>query len=250
MFNNGLKNEFDIIKYLHNKKVTDLSDNWKRALSKVFKYFDEDTRHFVTSRKVDGVDKGDIFVGFRRQLRSISIKSGEDVTLHGERLSTFCGFLKWLGISDESIDTLKLYHFGDGTLDGTGDVHYDVNTLKEMYKDRIKAFNEEVNNPIYLKKIYDRFIWRGTLTQKVGCDFIYYGNVEQGIMVECIPLVEYLLKQPIPYSNSIHFGPLYYLPKYRGLKKFDPENKGRYYINIKWPRMLEELVVYLESKKE
>ena len=233
MKNNGLENEQDIIKVLNGKTYDELPDFWKRRMKQL-------ERNFPTDQKIECYkcvynQKADIGIRMNNYRYNISIKSGYFVSVHNERISSFTGFLRSLGVSDELINVLKYYHYGDETLDGTGKVHYNLETIKSKMKDKIEEFNRCVNEPEILKHIIIRFLCAGTPFQKSYVTHIFFGTAEYGEMLDVKTIIGYIMSGYSINTDSIHFGPFIYTPAYRGLENFDANNVRRYYINIKWP---------------
>lgn len=235
MNNDGIKNEMEIIDTINHKQFCDLPVFWKNLLSKVFGKFPD--YYYISAFKPKKDDKVDMYVIVNHKQRSFSIKSGDRISVHRESVSRFCGFLEWLGIEKEYTDFLKLYHYGDGTTDGTGEYHLSYKEIIVKYKNEINWFNERVNDPKVVKRIIMRFLSMGTPRQNSFVYYIYYGNKDEGICTRVQYILEYIEKNIVEYNHlpAIHFGPFIYEPAYRGLEDFDPNDKRRYYIVIKWP---------------
>lgn len=233
MKNNGLQNEKDIIELLNGRTLNDLPDFWQRRMKQLDRNFPLDEK--IECFKCVHNHKADIGIRVKSYRYNISIKSGYFVSVHMERISSFAGFLKSLGLDDELINVLKYYHYGDGTLDGTGKVHYNLETIKTQIKDKIEEFNKRVNEFEILKHIILRFLCTGTPYQRSYVTHIYAGTADYGEMLDAKTIIGYILSGYSISTDSIHFGPFIYTPGYRGLTNFDEENVKRYYINIKWP---------------
>ena len=235
MKNHGLENEFEIINELNGKYFKDLSVFWQNRIKQLHsKVVDEDV---IECYKLVYNQKADIAVKVHGYKYSISIKSGYFVSVHSEGLSSFTGFLRSLGISEELIRILKLYHYGDGTIDGTGEVRKSLVEIKEeMWEDIIK-FNEAVNDPAILRHIIIRFLCTGTPYQRSFVSHIYSGTMSYGYLIDAKTLIDYICSGYPTGTTSIHFGPFIYTPAYRGLENYDSSNVKRYYLNIKWPSM-------------
>ena len=189
----------------------------------------------VYNKKADSSIK----VGIRKW--SISIKSGYFVSVHMERISSFSGYLRSLGIEEKHIETLKLYHYGDGTLDGTGSERKSSTELKEELKDRIEAFNEAVNQEDIIRKTVLRFICCGTPYQRSYVTHLYWGTKDCGDLIDIKTMVDYICSGYAFETNTIHFGPFIYCPGYRGLTDYDSTNVRRHYIDIKWPSLVRDI---------
>ncbi|MBO4667071.1 MAG: hypothetical protein J5666_02960 [Bacilli bacterium] len=239
MKNSGLENEQDIIDLLNGKKVEELPEFWQRRMKQLCKEVEGDDQ--IECFKCVYNKKADVGVRVRNYRYNISIKSGYFVSVHSERLSSFTGFLKSIGISEELITTLKSYHYGDGTTDGTGDFHYDLNTIKENMQNSIDDFNKVVNKKEILRQIIMRVLCTGTPYQRSFVSHIYAGTVNYGDMIDAKTLIEYICSGYPCSTDSIHFGPFIYAPAYRGVENFNSNNVKRYYVNIKWPSMYRDI---------
>lgn len=239
MKNDGLQNELNIVEMLDGKTYKELPDFWKKRMKQLCKEVEDDDK--IECFKCVYNKKADIGVRVREYRYNISIKSGFFVSVHSERLSSFTGFLRSIGISEELIETLKYYHYGDGTTDGTGDVHYNLSTIKENMQKNIDEFNKVVNEKEILKQIVLRVLCIGTPYQRSFVSHIYAGTVNYGEMIDAKTLVEYICSGYPTATDSIHFGPFIYAPAYRGVENFNANNVKRHYINIKWPSLYRDI---------
>ncbi len=246
--NYGIQNEMDIITLLNNKRFGSLPDFWKQLLNNAF----SETRNqeLIRCYKGKATEKADLYVIMNNTMRSFSVKMGKNVSVHSEKLSTFCGFLRWLKIDEENIQTLKLFHYGDGTTDGTGDKKYTSAELVEMYGPRIQKLNEQLNKDEVLLRFINRFLRVGTLLQRSFVYYIYYGTVKCGLYAPLTEFIPFLSKQHYDNIKTIHFGPFVYEPAYRGLDSQTFDNPRRYYVDIKWKTGLKDLADFNKYKAE
>ena len=155
MKNDGLENELNIVQELNGKLFKELSPFWQARMRQLYRIIQDEDK--IECYKSYHDQKADISIRVGIKKWSISIKSGNYVSVHMERISSFTGFLRSLGLAEEHIETLKLFHYGDGTIDGTGNVRKSSSELKIELRDRIMAFNEEVNKREVLRHIILRF---------------------------------------------------------------------------------------------
>ena len=229
MKNKGLENELEIVEVLDCKFYSQLSEFWQRRIKQLYRDVKDDDR--IECYKCVYNQKADISIRIDYKKWNISIKSGYFVSVHSERISSFSGFLRSLGIEEDHIETLKLYHYGDGTTDGTGEERKPVNILKDELKERIIAFNEAVNKKEILARIVLRFLCIGTPYQRSYVTHIYYGTKDYGEMIDAKTMIDYICSGYPSTTTAIHFGPFIYCPAYRGLVDFDRDNVKRYYIH-------------------
>lgn len=224
--------ESQIANYLCKKHYDNLSTHWRRLVKMMIPTIEDDD--IIYCENVAARIKQDIFIVARGEKKTISIKSGKDASLHCELLDSFCTFLRHLNVSEYHIETLRLYHYGDGTIDGTGAERDDVVTVKVKLADRIQKFNEELNKPEYLRNILYRFLSFGTLNQKDHVDYLYYGNLYVGGLYDMKDLIDFFTIEHTVNIKGIHFGPFFYCAFYRFADKDSKGEKNRHYLTIRW----------------
>jgi len=244
--NYGIQNEEDIIKEIDKKRFDELSPHWQHIIRQIYPRVFYDQVFYCS--KVWGLKKADIRIWSKNVEKFVSIKVGYAFTVHSETINRFVGFLRWLHVPDKYLETLQLYHYGDGTIDGTGKERKTVDELKVEMHDRIIEFNDFINRPQKLKQIIDRFISRGTPEKNGKVDFLYLGDKDFGIVVEMEFLMGYLITKYSMDYDTIHFGPFTYNAAYRGLDNYDPNNVKRHYCNIKWPTSHEDIELVSQEK--
>ena len=227
----GFKNEYKIISALNGKKVYEVSQSWRQNL--YFMFNNIKPNDVIICEKCISYCKEDVAIIINGVRKTLSVKIGTHITIHTEKFERFCNFLTRIGLPEKYIDFLKLYHYGDGTLDGTGTEHLGMPQLKEKYKKEIEEFNQEVYKFKYIKKVIYRLI-KGTENQSRDLDFVYYGNAYEGRVITVDELVDYCWRIRPEYFSTPHFGPFTYSPAYRGLTNFDPNNESRLDSQFKW----------------
>lgn len=256
--NFGLQNEQEIINILDETYVKDLPAFWKKFICSLFPTaLDNDLIHCF---KEPPEKKQDICIMACGTRRNVSIKSGNSVSVHEESINRFCGFLKWCGVSEQSLTFLKIFQYGDGTTDGTGNYRQSTKELIEKYPEEIKKINEEVNNQVILLMIIRRFLSIGTPNNPSVVNCLYYGTKDGGIYCNMKMLCEYLSKKKYDNIKGIHFGPFVFYPRYRGVNKPNPVEvdsldklifkRERYYISIKWPSIEKDMNDYITDVRE
>ena len=236
--NAGTKVELDFVKLINYKKYSDLNSNLRAFIKFLFNDIkEEDT---LQCKRLNSRGKPDIKIKFKDTIKYISIKSGSQNSVHTEKLETFITFLRQIGIKEEIINILLLYHFGDGTYDGTGKIRCSAEKAKLRYAHEIKIFNQYINSHSNLEKIFERLLFVGSST-KTAVDVIYYGNVSYGVWCEKEELIKYFIKNKCYYMNTPHFSALTYQNWCRNINLNRKSEKHRYYIQIKWFSILSEM---------
>lgn len=230
--NTGLKNEIEIVELLNNVKYGELDIHWKQQIKMVFPFvIDED---IIKCCKIKDKVKADIIIQIREKRVNVSIKSGNDISVHSERLDTFIDFLKEIHISERTIKILKFYHYGDLTINGTGTKTIPLEELKIKYKKMFYEANVEINRVNILKKIFERFLFIGN-DNAYFVEYMFYGNSLFGFFIERKKIMKYLLENFSMHLVGIHFGNLSFQPASRQIG-----NPKRKYIQIKWHSFLSD----------
>ena len=77
-------------------------------------------------------EKPDLILTLNGEIKFISVKSGRSVSAHEESLTSIIPFLRSLGVNDHILKTIVYFHYGDGTLDGTGLSRFTSNDLRRV----------------------------------------------------------------------------------------------------------------------
>ena len=252
---NGFVVENLLISALNNKKVKELNDNLKEMLEKLFGDIDED--EIVECEKFKGFFKPDIVITYQGNKKYVSVKSGNAVTVHEEQLSTFVSFLHKTGFSKEALDTVKLYQYGDGTTDGTGEKRMNWREVYEKYADKIKKANIEFNrDKMKVYKVMDRLLFQGVDVEAIQADAIYHGDVDNGVLVTKDSVDGYFAFKEWNQYDALHIGPFFLKPHSRFVGVPDDRIKNehlRHKIQINWSNMKADMLYidkYFSSKKK
>ena len=229
--NIGFMNEYNIMNKLHNKRFCELDDFWKKNIVTMFnKVEDED---LIKCRLVGGNCKTDFEIIIKDKKKNLSVKRGENVSIHSEHIDSFLEFLKIIDVSDSTLKTIRLYHYGDGTLKGNGSNRKNAKELQEFYKEEIKEANIELNQNEIIKKVIYRAILKGRSPYHEEIDYLYHGNTIEGKLVSKEQLLNEI-KNKCMYLECIHFGPFIYQPLSRFLYSKSKDDYKRHYIQLKW----------------
>lgn len=230
--NYGFKNENDIIEMLNGKTFDAIPKYFQESLSKIFNYQNEEK--FICE-KYGGHYKPDIYIKYGNKSINVSIKSGDSVSIHQEILEQFILFLEEIGISKRTIKIIKFYHYGDGTIDGSGKYLFNLGYIKLKYGQFIKEANSELNDNKYYFKIINRLLFSGKYPTAHSMDYLYYGYDSFGFIVSKDNLSKYLFSQKCLYLNCLHIGPFVYQPASR-------KNKNIKYCQFKWKSITSDII--------
>ena len=178
--NLGFNIEKDLLFNLNKKKYYELTPFLKDTLKIIFPFItDED---IIYSRLLERTQKPDIYIKCRDQIKYISIKSGRTNSIHFEKINELTSFLASRNISNETIETLLLFHYGDGTLNGTGETRLLFEDLFPILNKRIQKANYELNQKEIVEELIDRFIFHGIESKILSVDYILHGNQNYGVL--------------------------------------------------------------------
>lgn len=240
----GFIAEKQMIAALNGKKMIELNHNLKLFIKKLFGDIDDDTK--IGCKKFEGFFKPDFVVTCDGVNKYISMKSGMADTVHEEQLSSVITFLHRIGISDETLETIRLFQYADGTIDGTGSHRMNWREAYETYDERIKKANIELNSSKkQLLKIMDRFLFQGVDNEAVFADAIYHGNIEDGVLVLRHQFERYFLFKSWKKYDSFHIGPIIIKPHSRFIGMDNKEIKNehlRHRMQFRWPKLKEDMI--------
>lgn len=242
----GFENEDELIEYLNSKKIKDLNSNMKDFIFFIFGNIDEENIIQATSGKSG--QKPDMIITINNVIKRISIKKGTGNSVHQEKVDVFVEFLESINISNETINKLLKFHWGDGTSDGTGSQRISSSDYKQQFPEEIEMINKEFNKEKNIKEFIYRFIMQGKSDDYDIVDALYYGNVNEGHWASKDEIIEYVVNN-IFNLDSIHFGPLTYQIWNRCLN-FNPNTENRRQVmQVKWGSLLNDLLIIERNRK-
>lgn len=123
--NNGNAIEREIIRRTNGKRIHELDPEMKRFIISVG-LSNEMSAVPIGVRKSTGsrsAKKSDLEIVINKEVLSrVSVKSGSGNSVHQESIHEFIHFLKTHGARKVELESLLLFHWGDGTLDGSGKI--------------------------------------------------------------------------------------------------------------------------------
>ena len=234
--NDGLLVEDEIMANINGKKVSQISNNLRYFLRNLFGPLNDD--EIVFCQKTDDSFKVDLIIRYNNVTKNISIKTGRAEIVHNEILTNFTDFLEEQGVSKETIETIKLFHYGDGTTDGTGEKRMSYIDIAHMLKDRIRKANEELNyrKELVLKTIY-HCVFKGAKKDNPEIDAIYFGTKDFGVMATKKQILTHIRKRNFGFFENLHIGPLLLRPDARYVGKDIASERKRNRIIVYWPNL-------------
>ena len=246
MINKGTLREDEFVFQLNNIKCGDLSPNLHSMMVELFGIVD-DTQMIYCEKTFDYI-KPDILITHLGTTRAVSIKSGSSQTVHCEQIRPFIEALRKMGVSEETLKTIVLFLYGDGTYDGTGKKRYSYPEVCYWLKERIKAANEELNsNREIIKMFVDRVLFQGVNPDERNADAIYHGDVNFGTLITKEQVMKYIDSKGWHFREVLHVGPINLSACARYVDKPISNERRRNMIECHWPRM-ESDIKYIASR--
>ena len=250
MSKDGFDNENLLINNLNEKKYMELNDN----LKKFVEYINPDIKNtdIIYCEKHAGLNKTDLSLKIGDESYNISVKKGTGNSVHQEKLDDFIKFLdeNYEDLNENLINAIKLFIWGDGTLDGTGNLENRVDA-RTFHKE-----NPELISSIkvfFYKHKHDlikRFLITG-LKSDISPDFIYYGTVEEGVCVSAKYALEWLCDDKNESKSSIPVGRLTFQAWNRNINGGNKSEHKRGVIQLKWAQIKKDILIMNQcSKKE
>ncbi len=248
----GFKNESYISEYLNEKKFGLLNENIKNFLCWLFerKIGDNEIVYSDQTEKIGRkFTKPDIWIKISDVKKFISIKIGCGNSVHQEPLTRFCEFLTSIKVPNEIVNNLKLYHFGDDTIDGSGVKRYSTNEIKNKYENKIKQTNDFLNQKQVLNQIIYRVLFIGSFKNYNIVDAIYYGTKDNGLWASREEILNFLLNNNDISASGIHFSYLTYQPWTRDCNRTAKHSDRRYVMQVKWGKLALCLEKIIKGRK-
>ncbi len=179
--NDGKENEENLIKAINGKRLCEIPSG-PQAFLRDTKESVTDETEFVADSSVYGM-KPDIEIaerGFNTEWY-VSIKKGKNNSVHQEKIDYFVQYATdELDMSDEERDSLLLYLYGDGTLDGNTerDKWMKEEEVREKYSDELSSVQQFLNRN--KRSLLERFLVYGRLGKdyNIKANYIYHGTTE------------------------------------------------------------------------
>ena len=229
--NKGIKKEFEFVNYINNKKINELNENMKGFLKFIFDNIEEED--IIKCEKIMSKDKSDVKITYKDESKCVSLKSGNGVSVHTESINHFVVFLKNININEKIINYFLLYFYGDSTINGCGQVRFSAEEAIDRYKKEISIFNKYVNHNNIIVSFSRRVLFEG-LERNNCADYIYYGDVVNGLWASKEEIINYLISNKCMDIITPHFSCLTCQNWCRNIVYNKKMESHRYYIQVKW----------------
>jgi hypothetical protein len=239
--NEGALNEERMILAINDKKFEELNPNLQTFIMQLFPELDKSKR--LSCCHAEEYTKPDIVISQGPKRRYVSLKTGTSDTMHNEKIEPFIDFLKENGFDDYTIESFLLYHYGDGTTDGSGETRLGVFDVRKKYDERIRALNDAFNrSKDFIKKFADRVMFQGVNPLAMPADVIYHGNEEFGLYMSKYQFMRHVERKTWSYMEfSVHVGPFVIRPKARYPGREIKNDENRRIVVVNYPRIMNDI---------
>lgn len=239
-YQNGINNENELLEAINNKKYSELSEHLQKMIRKMFpKVWLDD---LIIVKKVPGFAKADLEFIIHDEHHYLSVKYGNSAQVHTEKLSTFFSFLKEHQFSDELLNNIALYHYGDETTNGTGTYRMNQQEVMRNYASIVEKINEELNlNRYFVRDFVKRVVFIGNDPSKQAADFIYHGDIEEGEICSMESVLQYTKRKTFHRIINAHIGQIMFRPYARYSKGLEKHPEKRHVVVFEWSHLLWDL---------
>ena len=200
--------------HLNGKKLSEISENTQKFLRYIMPVscLKETISCFLTEDYI----KPDVSIQMGDTIKYVSIKSINGEIVHTENLYSFIDFLKENGIDDYTIETYLLFHFGDGTTDGSGLIRKSAYEARVELDERIRQMNAAFNNnPEFIKAVIERTLFQGVNPAAKKAQYIFHGDIHYGVFMSRSQMMKHLERKSFDFLTCPHIGPLVLKPHAR-----------------------------------
>ena len=244
--NNGKLKELEIIAHLNGKRVGELSNNLKNLLTALYGVLDDN--EIVKCELIEEFIKPDFIITYKGIQKYVSMKTGRAECVHEENIKSFILFLRSLGVSVRTQQTILLYHYGDGTLDGSNNERIEYNKLRLMLESRIEEANNELNSSKqFILEVIERCLITGTLEKAIPIDCVYFGDYRFGEVATTRQITTHIKRKSWDWMKNLHIGPIQLRPHARYYNKEIKSEKRRQKLECYWANLSSD-ISYISSR--
>lgn len=241
----GFQNELEFVYALNNKKFQNISFTLQEFLLALYGNIKPNEIIYVKLNYEK--QKSDMSIWVRDIEKRVSIKKGIKNSVHVESLNSFIQFLKIHKMPSELIEKLLYYHYGDGTINGTGKNRVSSEEYRKLHQSEIDEINAFFNRKDIIKEAINRFVLIGNCDTK-SIDVILYGVVEDFLWITKEEINEVILSNHNIRASGVHFGSLFYQPMTRCLNYNSKYEKMRHNIQIKWYHLSDDIIEMMNKR--
>lgn len=242
--NYGYQNEFDFVHLFNDKYYFELDEKSRIFLREIFGSI-IDNEEKIISWKNKAPQKADIFIKYKNYVKNISLKCGNNNSMHTESIQDFKRYLTQLNIPYKTIDKYISYHYGyKKDNNGNTDFTQQLNSqeYKELYQSEIDIFNKTINKTRIIVDMIDRFIIKGR-NSDYEIDALISGTIDDYVWILKYDLYDLILSKRCLEFTSPHVACMTIGPKKRCISS-DKNIKDKYIVCIRWNYIKESIMEF------
>jgi hypothetical protein len=241
----GILIEESLVAMIDGKRLKEMEPYPKEIVQTLFPDAVEDD--FFLANICNRFSKPDFTVWKRTKPKYVSVKSGKSDSMGFENIRTFILYLRAKGVSTETQKTILYYHYGDGTMTGTGKKRLTYEEVSSLLLPRIQKANIELNTEKMINCALDRFVFKGSNGRVITVDFMLFGDSKFGTLYSKKQIREAATRKRYSYTRTIHFGPIIIQPYLRDVDERSANQAKRGKIQAKWHYMQSDLEQSIEA---
>ena len=231
--------EYKMRDSFHNKRFGDLTDRQKELIRRFHPTISDD--QILNCDLCNRYSKPDIYVSVGSSMTYLSLKDGRSDSLHFESVKGIVLFLRWLGVSAKTQKTILLFHYGDGTLDGSGQKRILFEDLLPKLSSRLKEANEELGQRNIVDACLERFMFSGTENRRQGIDAVVFGSPDCPVYATKDEIRDAVLNRHFRHIRTLHIGPMTLQPYLRDVNRKSKHPEKREVVQVKWHYLLTDI---------
>lgn len=249
MLNNyGFQNEYDFVNLFNDKYYCDLDKQSQKFLTELFGDVIGNEEK-IKSWKNKMNQKVDIFIKYKNYIKNISLKCGNNNSIHTEQIQEFRRYLEQLRIPYKIIEKYVSYHYGyKKDVGGNTDFSQQLTAeeYKQLYQGEIDIFNESINKTRIIVDMIDRFIIRGR-NSDYDIDALICGTIDDYVWIMKYDLYDLVLSKRCCDFTSPHIACMTIGPKKRCIAS-NKNVKDRYLVCLRWNFLKEDIIHFHHNK--
>lgn len=249
--NYGYQNEYDFVELLNNKHLNELDNNTQNFLKELFGDVIDNEEH-ICAWKSKMVQKTDILIKYKNYIKNISIKCGNNNSIHHEQIQEFKRYLEKVGIPYNVVSYYISYHYGYQRNED-GSINFNITLSADEYKKRyqkdIDIFNKSINKTRIIIDMIDRFIIKGR-NSDYDIDALICSTIDDYVWILKYDLYDLILSKRCLDYSSPHIACITIGPKKRNLDGKSKNIKDRYIVCIRWNFIKEDIIQFKDNMKK
>lgn len=240
----GFINEEDFVKNFNNKVFEQLKFNEQLFIENIYPNIKKNDK--IKANLGNGKEKTDFTIIINNIDFKMSLKMGHKNSVHVENVFDFATNMVNNGISHNNKENYLRYHFGDGTKKGKGDTRLGAKELLKKYEYHLYALNKELNNDFYKK-----YIIKKSIIGDPEIDYLIYGTTKDFVWISKEEIFDLIMNYEFnTIKRTPHISKLTIQPMNRCLNYNPKYNKFRYFVQIKWYNIFDDILEYKYTHKK